>query len=142
MSAAQRRFAQEVSDDPYQGADCAYCRKPLEDCENACDESRDAARLRGLDAYTGLGGYPIFYLVAREEHIACATCATLASWGLDSIEGGWVGAREGEQTRVRGDVYWEGEPLDCDWFAQRGLTTSFLAHPLSSEALRVARTAR
>lgn len=52
-----------------------------------------------LPAFTSVGSYPILYL-DREENCLCAACAS----------------KEWEESghKPRGDVYWEGEPIDCD----------------------------
>jgi hypothetical protein len=51
-----------------------------------------------LDAFTSIGCYPLLYLTKNNDCL-CAACATEVQ-------------KQGEQ--VRGDVYWEGEPIDCD----------------------------
>jgi hypothetical protein len=84
----------------YHGAECAFCRELLSDCESHCADAAHAARERGLPACAH--GYPIVYGVHEYHriHLACAACATLAAW-------------RGHE--VIANVYFGGAPVECEW---------------------------
>jgi hypothetical protein len=84
----------------HHGAECAFCRQLLSQCESDCEEATRAAKERGLPAYAH--GYPILYAVREHTGFAyaCAPCATLARWlGHEVLDG----------------AYFEGPFVTCAW---------------------------